>query len=170
MMLLKRYLKRNKIFLLALVIAFISVILALCAVILDELSGLTHFNAVVYCGHSHVGGIEFASDLCTTKGCDQAEMAGILWLFLMGLGFLVSLAAPLFLKLGKSLIWIPCLFAAVLYLLAICLWLSDNPICYSGIDTQTSNIGASIYLALAACVIAMMASVVAGFAARRRKK
>ena len=135
----------------------LSAILMICALIINEISGLEHHSGdVFWCGYGHVDSTvktKFNDDsLCPSEACTQANDAGVMWLVFGSIGVFMSFGTLLVLKVKKSLSCIPLLLAAVLYSLAIAFWLMDNELCWN--DTS-GEIGVSIWLAMVAAALAL---------------
>ena len=150
----KHYVKQRKLYFIAFAIALISVILMVVAIILDELSGITDG---IYCGFLDVEGAKYA-DCVDIESCSKAQTAGIMWIAFGLLGIICCFIAPALLGVKKSLSFIPYIFSVIFYILAVVLWIADNPLCYG--DPEPT-IGVSLILAMIAAVFALVALIVA---------
>ena len=152
----KHYVKKRKFYFIAFAFALISVILMVVAIILDELTGLTD---AAYCGflESSVG-IKWA-DCADTEPCAQAQLSGIFWITWSLLGIICCFVAPALLGVKKSLSFIPYIFTVIFYILAIVMWMTENPLCWG----DDGAIGLSIILAIVAIPFALIALIIAAY-------
>lgn len=145
----KHYVKKRKFYFIAFAFALISVILMVVAIILDELSGVSD---AAFCGFLALGPLTYA-DCVDTDGCASAQLAGIMWITWSILGCIMCFIAPALLGVKKSLSFIPYIFAVIFYILAIVLWISDNPLCWG----DQGALGISLILAMVAVFFALIA-------------
>ena len=145
----KHYVKKRKFYFIAFAFALISVILMVVAIILDELSGLTDATMCGFLG-SDIGTYADCADIDL---CAKAQLAGIMWITWSLLGIIMCFIAPALLGVKKSLSFIPYIFAVIFYILAIIMWISDNPACWG----DQGVLGLSLILAIVAIFFALIA-------------
>ena len=155
---LKHFVKKRKFYFMAYAVALLAAIVMAVALILDELSGLTD---AAYCGCLESAGLAYAD--CPLDACAEAETAGILWIACGALGIVLCLAAIAMLRLKKTLSFAPYAAAALCWLLAVVLWLADNPLCWA----EDGSLGISLILAMVAVVVALIALAIAVYARKK---
>ena len=161
---LKKYIKKRKYYFIAFAIALVSVLIMVVGLILDELSYYGD-STEVKCGAIKINGgpLEGSYSDCSdlSDGCKKAETAGILWIVFNVIAIICCFIPIGLLGVKKSLSFIPYIFSVIFYLLAVIMWVADNPICYA--TNLEPSIGASLILAIIASFFALIALIVAAY-------
>ena len=148
---LRKYVAKRKHYFIAYLLGLISVILMLVALIVDQLSV---YGDSVKCGaFAYNGGVKYSSCSSTLDTCKKTETAGILWIVCSCIGMLCCFIAPALLRVKGSMSFVPFIFTVIFYMMAIVVWIADNPLCFE--KNLDPKIGNSLILTLCALIFAV---------------